>query len=182
MATNDASRDTAMKKAFYALIAIAVCSFVAVSLYKSYTTAQQKEPLRTMQATDFELQTLDGDTMSLHDQRGKVVILNFWASWCEPCRYEMPHFQSFYERYQQEVEIIAVNVTSKDHIADVEAFRDTYRLTFPILLDETGDISTMYGAFSIPTTVILDRDGQVVHEVVGPMEEAMLSEVIEPLL
>ncbi|MER2038857.1 MAG: TlpA disulfide reductase family protein [Solibacillus sp.] len=133
------------------------------------------------EATNFKLPTLDGKIVELKDTRGKITILNFWASWCSPCQMEAPHLQTFYENNKDMVEILAVNITSKDVRKDVEKFVNEHQITFPVLLDETGDVSTMYGAFTIPTTIFLNEEGVIVQEFVGPMEEAFLTEVVESI-
>lgn len=133
------------------------------------------------EATNFKLPTLDGKIVELKDTRGKITILNFWASWCSPCQMEAPHLQTFYENNKDMVEILAVNITSKDVRKDVEKFANEHQITFPVLLDETGDVSTMYGAFTIPTTIFLNEEGVIVQEFVGPMEEAFLTEVVESI-
>lgn len=136
---------------------------------------------RQMIATDFELPSLAGGTMKLSDTRGKITIINFWASWCEPCKMEAPHLQAFYEENKDNVEIIAVNNTSQDSVEKATAFVQQYGLTFPVLFDETGDVSTMYGAFTIPTTIFLNEEGEIVQQFVGPMEEEFLKEVIDSI-
>lgn len=133
------------------------------------------------EATNFKLPTLDEKIVELKDTRGKITILNFWASWCSPCQMEAPHLQTFYENNKDMVEILAVNITSKDVRKDVEKFVNEHQITFPVLLDETGDVSTMYGAFTIPTTIFLNEEGVIVQEFVGPMEEAFLTEVVESI-
>lgn len=137
---------------------------------------------RVMQATNFELPTLDGSPLDLHSQRGKVVILNFWASWCQPCMEEAPHLQGFYEKNTQDVEILAVNVTTKDTVKDARSFVENFQLTFPILLDEDGSVSTMYGAFTFPTTVILNREGVIIKQIAGPVDEAYLEKLVADAL
>ncbi len=171
-----------MKKWLTGILVVVVVIFLAFELMDTFQESKDREPLRTMQATDFTLPTLTGEEMSLSSEQGKVVILNFWASWCEPCNIEMPHLQSFYEKYKADVEILAVNVTSKDSEAAVKKFVDQYDLTFPILLDASGDISTMYGAFSIPMTIILNRNGEIKQEIAGPVGEELLEKYIQPSL
>ena len=144
--------------------------------------ASQKEPEeehRAILATDFTLPMLSGESFTLSQMRGKTTIINFWASWCGPCKMEAPHLQEFYEEYSDQVEIVAVNITSKDKREDAEAFVEQYGLTFPVLLDETGEISTMYGAFAIPTTVFLNEKGEIIHEYAGPMEKQFLIDLLE---
>lgn len=182
MAAYDKSRGQTMKKWIIGIVVLGLIIFLALELTSTYKEARKQEPVRTMQATDFSLPTLEGEERSLHEERGKVVIINFWATWCEPCKIEMPHLQSFYEKYKEDVEILAVNVTDKESDKAVKKFIDKYGITFPVLLDQSGDISTMYGAFTIPTTIILNRDGEIEKEILGPMEEDLLIEYIKPLL
>ena len=94
----------------------------------------------------------------------------------------MPHFQKFYEAHQKDVEIIAVNYTKKDKVENVKKFVESYQLTFPILLDESGETSIMYGAFALPATIIIDREGNIQQEIFGPLTEELLAQYIEPLL
>lgn len=171
-----------MKKSLSIIIGICLIGFIGWELMDTFKDSKEREVTRSMQATDFTLPTLDGGKKSLQSEKGKIVILNFWASWCKPCKIEMPHFQMFYEEYNADIEILAVNVTSKDKLANVQSFVAENALTFPILLDESGEISTMFGAFSLPATIIIDRQGNIVREILGPMDEKLLLEFIAPLL
>jgi peroxiredoxin len=132
-------------------------------------------------APDFELTTLDGKAVRLSDYQGKKVILNFWATWCPPCRAEMPHMQKYFEEQakRENVEILAVNLTTKDRGLDkVQSFAREYELTFPIPMDKKGEIGSTYQAATIPTSYILDADGRVQNKIVGPMNETMIEEMI----
>ena len=140
---------------------------------------ESAEEHRAILATDFTLPMLSGGDLTLSETRGKMTIINFWASWCGPCKMEAPHLQEFYEEYSDRVELVAVNNTSKDKREDVAAFVEQYGLSFPVLLDETGEISTMYGAFAIPTTVFLNEKGEIIHEYAGPMEKQFLINLLE---
>lgn len=121
-------------------------------------------------APDFTLTTLSGEQLSLSDLRGKKVILNFWATWCGPCRAEMPDMQKFYESHQDEVEILAVNVTESEASAEnVDLFVEDYGLTFPILLDEKSQVVTTYQALTIPTSYLIDSNGVIQNRMIGPM-------------
>jgi peroxiredoxin len=135
-------------------------------------------------APDFALTTLDGEEVNLSDYQGKKVILNFWATWCPPCKAEMPHMEKYYEKNskKENVEILAVNLTSQDDGKKaVEQFVDGYKLTFPILMDEKGDVGDQYRAFTIPTTYIIDTDGIIQHKILGPMNEDMMGKMIEQM-
>ncbi|MGM9950724.1 MAG: TlpA family protein disulfide reductase [Lysinibacillus sp.] len=158
------------------LLGIVILTFAAVVAW-NWSGAH-----RPMEESDFTLPTLEGTERSLHDEQGKVVILNFWASWCRPSEAEMPHFQNIYDQYKDDVEILAVNFTSKDKVEQVKRFVKEHGLTFPILLDEEGKIGSLFRAMSLPTTVIIDRAGKVQHELMGPLDEETLLEHITPLL
>ncbi|WP_322508818.1 TlpA disulfide reductase family protein, partial [Anaerolinea sp.] len=119
-------------------------------------------------APDFELRSIDGGTIRLSDLQGKVVILNFWASWCPPCREEMPALQRVYQVHQsQGVEVIAVNATSQDTLSDVLNFVQDNGLTFSVLLDEQGDVQSTYRISGLPTTFFIDREGKIRELIIG---------------
>ena len=135
-------------------------------------------------APGLELTTLQGESISLHDVRGKAVVLNFWASWCPPCKAEMPAIQRLTELYSADkLAILSVNATGQDNLADVQTFVEDYRLTFPILLDAQGDASRLYQVQALPTTFFIDQAG-VIQKIVygGPLSEAFLRAEIDRLL
>ena len=135
-------------------------------------------------APDFELQTLNGETVRLSDLRGQAVMLNFWATWCAPCRAEMPAMQRIYEEYEaQGFVVLAVNTTYNDSMAKAAEFAREYGLSFPILLDTDSKVSQLYYLQATPTTFFIDPEG-VIQEVVlgGPMAEALLRTRVEGLL
>lgn len=134
---------------------------------------------------DFELSTLSGDVVKLSDLKGKKVILNFWASWCGPCKAEMPHMEKYYKKYKDKdnVEIIAVNLTTaeKRGMKGVEEFVDAYGLTFPIPLDKEGTVEEDYRIIPIPTTFMIGTDGKISQKIVGPMDEKALRDLVKNL-
>jgi peroxiredoxin len=135
-------------------------------------------------APAIELATLEGGTLSLAERRGAVVIVNLWASWCGPCRAEMPALERLYvaERARG-LEILAVNSTVQDSPADARAFVEEHGLTFPILLDTNGAVSRAYRLRSLPSTYIIDRRG-VIRQIFfgGPLSEETLANAVAPLL
>ncbi|WP_342508922.1 TlpA disulfide reductase family protein [Sporosarcina sp. FSL K6-2383] len=134
---------------------------------------------------DFELTTLSGDVVKLSDLKGKKVVLNFWASWCGPCKVEMPHMQNYYKKNKdkENVEFIAVNLTTgeKRGIEGVEQFVEAYGLTFPIPMDIDGTVGKQYEVMTIPTTYMIGTDGVIAFKKVGPMDEKMLKALIDNL-
>lgn len=157
--------------------------------YSSFTfplpgTAGTASPNEGFAAPDFTLAALDGGEISLSELRGQVVVLNLWASWCLPCRAEMPAMEAVYQARRDEgLVILAVNSTVQDNEAEAAAFVEELGLTFPILLDREGTVSQRYRLQALPTTFFIDRQG-VIREVVpgGPMAESLIESKIGELL
>lgn len=111
-------------------------------------------------APDFTLKSRGGENLKLSEYRGDVVMINFWASWCAPCRQEMPLLEEIYQKYNSlGFELLAVNVEEESSKAD-ELLRDVH-VTFPILFDNTNKVSKLYKVVAMPSTVIVDRDGNM---------------------
>ncbi len=112
-------------------------------------------------APDFELQNLSGQRVKLSELRGKVVFLNFWATWCGPCEAEMPGLQSVYERLKgQGFEILAVAVDDQEN--KVREFVKSYGLTFPVIFDAAGEVRKLYRVSGFPESFVIDRQGKLV--------------------
>ncbi|HNS62917.1 MAG TPA: TlpA disulfide reductase family protein [Anaerolineaceae bacterium] len=141
-------------------------------------------PRAGFSAPDFSLPDLQGSSLQLGDLKGKVVILNFWASWCSPCKAEMPAFQSVYSQWKEEgIEIVAVNTTSQDSLAGIQSFVSSYQLSFPILLDSDGSVNQLYRVQALPTTFLIDRQGMIREVIIGgPVPEASLIQKVEMLI
>ena len=120
-------------------------------------------------APDFTLPHADGKKVALKDFRGKVVFLNFWATWCESCREEMPAMERLYKEFKGKgLEVVAVNV--KEKRPDALAFYKKFQLTYPLLLDTEGQVGLLYGAFGLPVTYLIDRKGVVLARLWGPAD------------
>lgn len=134
-------------------------------------------------APDFTLKSLKGTNLNLKEQRGKIIVINFWASWCGPCRKEMPVLETFYTKFQDlGVSVWGVNVeqenqAGRDFLADLN-------LTFPILFDASNTLSATYQVEAMPTTVIIDRDGKVRYAFKGykPGYEKKYAKAIKTLI
>ncbi len=123
-------------------------------------------------APDFVLPALDGSRMGLKALRGKVVFLNFWATWCLPCRHEMPAMEKLYGRFKgADFEIVAISIDSKGKEA-VASFVKELKLTYPILLDRDMAVMRRFGVLGLPTTYLIDRKGNIAETAVGPREWA----------
>ena len=142
--------------------------------------AQQQDHLAAPQegflAPDFTLNSLNSFEETLTDLRGKPVVINFWASWCPPCRAEMPAFQQAQiEFLSEDLVILGINATNQDQITAVEEFVANNKITFPILLDQNGSISSLYNLYSLPTTIFIDKSGIIQKIIIGgPIPTALL--------
>lgn len=126
--------------------------------------------------------TLDGRPVSLSDLRGKVVWVDFWASWCPPCRAETPVLRDLYARDRDRgLELVAVSV-QESTADDIRTYASTYGLTYPIIADLTGAIFRAWRVYGLPTQFLLDRDGVIRAVVQGPVDAATADALVEPLL
>jgi peroxiredoxin len=128
-------------------------------------------------APDFRLTALDGKELSLHAQRGKAVVINFWATWCGPCRSEMPALQKTAEEYAEQGMLLwGVDVGEPPDV--VQSFVNELGLTFPILLDRDSKVSRQYRVFGLPTTIFVKRDGVISDVAIGAMDKATLDKYV----
>ncbi len=181
-----------------ALVAVMLGTFINQQVKKTEAIAKvgEEQDLTTEEgvnkgetAPDFTLETLSGEKMTLSDLKGKKVILNFWATWCGPCRKEMPHLQAYYEDYAEkdDVVIIAANTTYNEYGAkdkrkeNVQAFLDSLDVTFPVLLMPDDSIIKEYRVLTIPSTFMIDREGRIQHHIVGPLDEKAIREYVTQL-
>ncbi|MFN8451597.1 MAG: cytochrome c biogenesis protein CcdA [Anaerolineae bacterium] len=132
-------------------------------------------------APGFSTKTDAGEPFTLADQRGKVVVLNFWATWCGPCRVEMPEFErAFASRASDGLLIVGVN--NAETAEDIAGFRDEFSLTFPLLVDSDASIQKLYGIAAYPSTYVLDRDGVIVAQQFGPMTAQQVGTLVDQAL
>ena len=124
-------------------------------------------------APDFELELFDGGKVRLSDFEGKVVVLNFWASWCPPCREEMPGFERTWLAYRDQG-VVFVGVAVQDYEPDSRAFVEETGVTYPIGMDRTGRIVRSYRPTSMPTTFLIDREGVISRRISNYANEGML--------
>lgn len=131
-------------------------------------------------APDFKLETLEGKEVSLSDYRGQRVIVNFWATWCPPCRAEMPDFQKLYE--EEDIEILAVNLTeSEQNQAAITDFTKELGLTFPIPMDYKSVVSQMYEVQAYPTSYMIDSEGKIHFSARGAMNYDLMQKELSKM-
>ncbi len=146
----------------------------------SGTLTLTEAPIVGHPAPNFTLPNSLGEEITLHDLAGQPVALNFWATWCAPCRVEMPAFQQASVKYNGRAAIIGVNQgEAAQNVAD---FAAEYRITYPLLLDTDSQISQLYEVRGLPTTLFIDADGIVREVVIGAVTEAVLQDRLESLL
>jgi peroxiredoxin len=174
------------RRALYVFILVSALAWVFVSADRAGTSTAGEipAPREGFLAPDFTLQTLEGETVTLSELQGQAVLVNLWATWCPPCRAEMPAMQKMYEQYKEQgFVILAVNMTYQDTPSAITPFTQEYGLTFPILLDETGAVGNKYELRSLPSSFFIDQNGTIQEVVIGgPMAEALLRTRIESLL
>ena len=138
-------------------------------------TGLQVAPVRGALAPDFTLVNLEGENVSLSDFKGQPVLINLWATWCGPCRIEMPTIQSRFEEYRDEG-FIVLAVNFDEQRADVQSFRDEFGLTFQMLLDPGAEVQRLYRTRSYPSTFFVDRNGVIQVQHIGVMTEGNLDD------
>jgi cytochrome c biogenesis protein CcmG, thiol:disulfide interchange protein DsbE len=174
------------KTFFYLILLLAGAGWVWVSRVSpgENTSGKIPAPQKGFQAPDFSLPDAAGQTIRLSDLRGKPVLVNVWASWCTPCRAEMPAMQRAFQEYQaQGLVILGINATNQDDRQAALNYARSQGLSFPILLDDDGLVSKLYAVHALPSSFFIDPQGTIQDVVIGgPMSEALLRIRIEQLI
>lgn len=141
--------------------------------------ARESQPARpvndAVEAPDFTLQAVDGSNVRLSDLWGQIVLLNFWATWCSPCRAEMPDLNSLHQEYGSKHDFTVVGVNLEESQETVQRFAQELDIAFPLLLDANGEVTTnQYGFRSLPASLIIDREGRVRDKWLGRIPRAAI--------
>ncbi len=167
------TKGSASSKPVVALVSLVVLglAFGAVWLQSS-----KYEPLLVgKSAPDFELPDLEETTVRLSDYRGKVVFLNFWATWCQPCREEMPSMEVLYKQFKRDgLVVLAVSIDRVTTAQEIPPFVKSMNLTFPVLVDSWGQTDKRYKLMGVPETYIIDQQGVLREKVIGPRDWTLL--------
>lgn len=147
---------------------------------QSGTTALPPAPIIGYPAPPLSLQTVDGQPLALADLAGQPVILNFWATWCLPCRAEMPELQRLHERLA-ETGLAVIGVNQAETLPAIARYRQELGLDFPTVVDPRLGVSRQYGVNSLPTTFFIDRAGVIRDIFIGPMTDAVLADKLRKI-
>lgn len=176
--------------AFWRRLMLATLVLGSVWIYVSRVPADPASADRTFQAPmtgflapDFTLASVDGDDIQLSSLRGRPVILNFWATWCSPCRAEMPELEEVWQRYQTDG-LVLIGVDQGEDAATVEQFaRGVVETTFPLALDTSQAVGRAYGVRALPTTVFIDAEGRIqAVRIGGPLNRAMIVDSVTQII
>jgi len=136
----------------------------------NYRLVPNLDPMKERAPTpDFTLPGLAGKKLSLRDFRGKIILVNFWASWCAPCREEMPAMERLYQEFKDRG-FVVLAIDTKDKRKDALAFIKELKLTYPVVFDDAGEVGLLYGAWGLPTTYLIGRQGEGLARMWGPAE------------
>jgi cytochrome c biogenesis protein CcmG/thiol:disulfide interchange protein DsbE len=177
------------KRFWYTLMAVAAvlgglwifASRVPDSKEETAGRGIEAAPRTGFMAPDFTMTTLDGSTVRLSELRGHPVLINFWASWCGPCRSEMPHIQAAHETHSGDG-LIVLGVNQRESPTDVARFVEEFNLTFAIPLDSDGAASGSYQARALPTSFFVDADGIIRGTFTGPMSAGHIQSFLEGIM
>ena len=145
---------------------------------------EQENESEKILAPDFTVYDLDGNEVHLSDFIGKSVVLNFWASWCSPCKMEMPDFNEKYLEIGEEVQFLIINMTdgSRETVETASAFIAEQGYSFPVFYDTDQDAAATYGVYSLPTTYFIDEEGNAIAQATGAIDEEILQQGIDMII
>lgn len=169
------------KRLYTRIVILAV--LVAAIAYTVYNTAH-KDDVQLLKigdnAPDFSLVDLNGETHKLSDYKGQGVLLNFWGTWCKPCKKEMPAINNQYKQFKdQGVQILGINIAQSN--LEVSSYADKLGVEFPIAIDKTKSVMRAYNVDPLPTTVLIDKDGKIVKIITGEMTEKDIEKYLKSI-
>lgn len=155
-----------MMKILFPLVLLLFSEVVLAEKLSTETFAIET-PAERIDAPNFSLQDLSGNTIQLRDYHGQVVLLNFWATWCGPCRKEMPGMERLWQKFREQGFVILAVSADKGSAKRVKKFVQKYNLSYPVLLDSDADTQKLYDVIGLPMSYIIGRDGKISGRIIG---------------
>jgi cytochrome c biogenesis protein CcmG/thiol:disulfide interchange protein DsbE len=174
-----------MKKIFILLGFLLVASFSSQFYSSEAKSSDYKKSVKLLsdkKAADFKLKTLDGKEVKLSDYRGKIVIVDFWATWCPPCRKGIPDLISLQEEFKKNLVVIGISLDQENTIKDLKPFIENYKINYPVVLGDQKVVNDYGGISAIPTSFIIDQKGNIVDTHVGLVPKTVYVDQIKSLL
>lgn len=173
-----------MKKNILAIIVLTL-TFITLTdsvIANQFTKRAINKVFNDKKAADFNLKTLDGKNVKLSDYRGKIVIIDFWATWCPPCRKGIPDLISLQEEYKKDLVVIGISLDQQNTIKDLKPFIENYKINYPVVLGDEKVVKDYGGISAIPTSFIIDQKGNIVDKHIGLVPKTVYSDKIKSLL
>ena len=174
-----------MKKIFV-LSVLLIIAFISNQFYsmegKTLTGKSNIIFTSDKKASDFKLKTLEGKEVKLSDYRGKIVIIDFWATWCPPCRKGIPDLISLQEEFKKDLVVIGISLDQQNTIKDLKPFIENYKINYPVVLGDEKVVKDYGGISAIPTSFIIDQKGNIVDTHVGLVPKTVYADQIKSLL
>ncbi|MGG3470833.1 thiol-disulfide oxidoreductase ResA [Neobacillus pocheonensis] len=162
------------------VILLVLGAAVIYTLYANFTKDNKQKVAVGETAPDFVLTDMQGNKHRLSDYRGQGVFLNFWGTWCPPCKKEMPYINNQYQQFKDKgVQVLSVDIQESE--LAVNQFADRYKLDFPIMIDTDKEVMTAYGIDPLPATFLIDKNGKVIKYNTGEMSESTVREFMEKI-
>lgn len=176
--------DKMLKRFWKPFVLIFITGLLSVTWYTRYAEMERLESLPVgtevgERAPEFTGTTVDGETVSLSDYRGKIVLVNDFATWCGPCLFETPHLVDLYHEQMDDIAILGLNILEQDE--DVAAYQAQFNIPYPLLLDPDGKLTEIYSPIGLPTTWFIDEHGIIQYVHSGPMTMAMIRNILDDL-
>lgn len=174
--------DKKKKRSFTRGLILAVLAVAIVYTVFTAVTQEKREVLKVgEEAPNFEVIDLEGNKFRLSDYRGEGVVLNFWGTWCPPCKREFPAMERQYKNFEhQSVNLIAINIEQTD--LEVQTYVQNMGMTFPVAIDKTSSIKNAYSVGNLPATILINKDGIVEKVITGEMSEAQIIAHFESII
>ncbi|WP_019119309.1 TlpA family protein disulfide reductase [Brevibacillus massiliensis] len=171
-----------MKRFLLILVIFGLAGFAIYNNIQAQSSAAMQKPQVGYNAPHFTLKGLDDQTYQVTGPRDKPLVINFWASWCGPCKMEAPDLEKLYGTYKDQVDFYAINITKSDKLDSAKQFVSQFKLTMPILLDTDAKVSDTYQVKAIPTTFLVDKQGVIRRSIIGMVDAGSFEQELKKIV